>query len=409
MKRSWKACVLVVGLLATSSGRFAWAAEPITLEVAAGDHDRAGVPVFFALPESLRGAPGFRLVRIGDGGPTDVPVQREAVDPPRVVWLMRDPLPAGKTRRYRLTAVENRDSAQAVRCVEDGGVLRVTVGDRPALVYNAEPTRASDRKQSYYDRSGFLHPVMSPSGRVITDDLNPDHMHQHGIMYAWRQCEFEGHAVDFWDEKAQLGKIAHVKTESVGGGPVFAHFTVHLAHRDLTLGGKPVLNETWRVRVYNLARAFLFDLESVQTCATSSPLTVKKFHYGGVAVRGSKQWKKGVGFDFLTSEGKTRTDGNHTRARWCAIAGAIDGKPAGLTVLSHPDNFRAPQPVRLHPSMPYYCWAPMVPDAFNIEPARPFVSRYRFIAYDGQTDAAVMERMWQDYAHPVAVRVVAGR
>jgi hypothetical protein len=189
---------------------------------------------------------------------------------------------------------------------------------------------------------------------------------------------------------------------------VFGSFTVRLGHTDLSGEGKgkKVLDETWRVRVYNLTDCFLFDLESVQRCATGSPLIVKKFDYGGMAIRGSRQWSKPTAFDFLTSEGKTRKDGNHTRPRWCVLHGTLDGKPAGLTVLCHPANFRFPQPVRLHPSMPYYCWSPMVLGDFRIEPGKAFVSKYRFLAHDGKADAAAVERLWQDYADPVKVRVV---
>jgi hypothetical protein len=225
-------------------------------------------------------------------------------------------------------------------------------------------------------------------------------------MYPWRVCSFEGHMVDFWHEKLQVGKVRHAKVENAGGGPVFAYFVVHLEHVDLTTGGKKVLDETWRIRVYGLADPFLFDVESIQRCATKSPLTVKKFDYGGMAIRGSRQWSDPQTFDFLTSQGKGRKDGNHTRPKWCAIYGAVDDQPAGLTTLCHPENFRFPQPVRLHPTMPYYCWSPMVLGDFQIEAGKELISRYRFIAHDGKPDPGVAERFWQYYAHPVKVRII---
>ena len=39
-------------------------------------------------------------------------------------------------------------------------------------------------------------PAAEPSGQVVTDDFNPDHAHEHGIMFAWRQATFEGKPSD---------------------------------------------------------------------------------------------------------------------------------------------------------------------------------------------------------------------
>src|SRR5699024_11774880 len=56
---------------------------------------------------------------------------------------------------------------------------------------------------------------------------------------------------------------------------------------------------------------------------------------------------------FLTSKGYNRNNGNKTRARWVHIGGTVNGKLVGVAILGHPDNFRAPQPVRINPETPY--------------------------------------------------------
>jgi hypothetical protein len=108
-------------------------------------------------------------------------------------------------------------------------------------------------------------------------------------------------------------------------------------------------------------------------------------------------------YDYLTSEGKTWLDGNATRARWAEIHGAIDGRPSGAAVLGHPRNFRAPQPVRLHPSKPYFCFAPMILGEFAIQPGKPYDSCYRYYVHTGEPDRSVNERIWNDYADPPQV------
>ncbi|MCI0538598.1 MAG: PmoA family protein, partial [Verrucomicrobiales bacterium] len=161
---------------------------------------------------------------------------------------------------------------------------------------------------------------------------------------------------------------------------------------------------------------WMFDLVSAQQCASSSPLTLLKYYYGGLGVRGNWVWNGTNNTFFLTSEGETnRVKGNTTRARWCHMSGLVDGAPAGLAILCHPDNFRAPQPMRLHPSEPFFCYAPsQIPAepsdpnnklSFQIKPGETYVSRFRFIAHDGPPDRAQLDRLWTDYAHPPQVKV----
>jgi hypothetical protein len=417
MLRSRRTWTIVLGAITLSICPLAVApaAEPVTLEVAAGGHDRVDSPVAFQLPASLADCRAFTLTRLDNG--QVVPVQREPGDGARLVWIIRDKLPAGQSRRYRLAprpaeaaAATGDAAAEAVRVEDDGKRLLVKVGEKPVLVYNQAVVPSPDPSQPYYARSGYIHPVYNPSGQVVTDDFNPDHMHQHGIMFAWTKSTFEGRPANCWDQKSRQGNVEHVKTESTGSGPVFGFFTTRLRHLNLNAseGPKPMLNETWRVRVYNLRDYFLFDLVSEQTCAGPSPLVVEEYHYGGMAIRGSAAWLGETNGDFLTSEGHTRADGNHTRPRWCDIFGQLDGRPTGVCLLGHPANFRFPQPVRLHPSMPYFCFSPEVLGSFTIEPGQaPYVSRYRFYVHDGRLDPREAERLWHDFAEPAEVRIAA--
>jgi hypothetical protein len=146
---------------------------------------------------------------------------------------------------------------------------------------------------------------------------------------------------------------------------------------------------------------------------------MNQYHYGGFGLRGSREWfdpqvrgtnppepSRGGRSDFLTSEGKTRRNGNHTRPRWVDLSGEVDGSLAGVAVLDHPGNFRFPQPVRLHPNKPYFCFAPMVEGAFAIAPGQPYRSRYRLITHDGSPDPVLIDRLWHDYAEPPEVKLV---
>ena len=102
--------------------------------------------------------------------------------------------------------------------------------------------------------------------------------------------------------------------------------------------------------------------------------------------------------DFLTSEGKHQHEGNHSRPRWVDMFGPIDGETAGIAVLCHPQNFRAAQPVRLHPHKPYFCYAPMVLGDFQITPGKSYVSRYRYLIHNGEPNVKAIDAQWQRFA-----------
>ena len=84
------------------------------------------------------------------------------------------------------------------------------VGTLPVLEYQTAVMPSADSEQPYFARSGFIHPVFDPQKRMLTDAMPPDHLHQHGIMFAWVNTTFEGRPVDFWNAKKQEGEIRHV-------------------------------------------------------------------------------------------------------------------------------------------------------------------------------------------------------
>lgn len=403
---------------------------PKVIEISAGKLERANVPVVMELPETLKPAKRVSLVEVGSG--KKVPCQVEAGSLPRVWWMLGE-LPAGGTRRYMLTAIDDVKGAACGGTASNGTAvelpaavtatlgeqdLTLAVGAWPVLKYQHAVMPSADPAKPFYARSGFIHPVFDPLGRQLTEAMPPDHMHQHGIMFAWVNAEFEGRKVDFWNSHKTQGEVRHTRLGEVVSGPVFVCFTAQLEHVDNTAPGGPkvALNETWEVRVFRRTDGFLFDWKSTLTCAGESPLKLLRNDYGGLCVRGRPEWLEPGQGEFLTSEGKTRVDGNHTRPRWCDLSGVVvkredntnDSTPTwgGITVLDNPANFRFPQPVRLHPTMPYFSVSPVVVGPFTIEPGKPYITRYRFFAHTGKPHAAAIDQLWEDYAHPVEVRVV---
>ena len=90
---------------------------------------------------------------------------------------------------------------------------------------------------------------------------------------------------------------------------------------------------------------FIFDVEVEQECATSEEVYLHPYHYGGFGFRGSASWNAEDEQQFdgamkiLTSDGITDIEeSNHTRPRWVAVYGPIEGSEAGVVIMNHPDN-----------------------------------------------------------------------
>ena len=284
--------------------------------------------------------------------------------------------------------------ASGVALAEKQDELSLVDGKRVVMTYNARRVPSPDSTAPWYGRSGFIHPVYTPSGRIVTAAFPKDHMHQHGLMFAWTSSEFEGRPVDFWNSAARQGRVRHVETVRAGNDA----FQVRLEHiDDTTPEPTAVLNETWEVKRVPHPSMHVFELVSTQTCASDSPLVIRQYHYGAMCVRGPEAWlnKRAT---MVTSEGQDREDGNHSRPNWVAMYSEIDGQQCGISTMSHPSNFRAPQPVRLHPSKPYFCFAPMVLGDFSIEPGKPYVSRFLFVAFDGAPDMKQLNALWGSFS-----------
>ncbi len=289
-------------------------------------------------------------------------------------------------------AVATTASAQW-RCLESETAIEVRRGDALVLRYNKRPTAAAAENDPAYARSGYLHPLCTPSGRVVTGDYEPDHPHQHGLFFAWTKTSVDGRTPEFWNQKLGTGRVAYEKTLAIVNGTDEAGFDVAHTYEDLSApgGAVAVLREVWQLRAAFVGKLYRVDLAVRQEAATDQPLTVERYHYGGMAFRGPSAWLGEEDGRIVTDEGKGRVEGNHSRPAWVKMAGELDGSPCGIVAMQHPENFRAPQWVRLHPSKPYFVFAPMVEESFVIAPGAPFASRYRFLVYDGTIEAAEIE------------------
>jgi len=389
------------------------AAAETKIIVEAGDYDRRETVVEFKLPPDVK-----PTALITSGGTRPVPLQ---IGPDGQATFVEPNLQRGGKKTYTFTDGVAR---QPVSVQSEDGTVTLRSFGRTVFVYNTEKTALPPNRpdlKPIFQRGGYIHPVLSPSGKQITDDYPVNHKHHHGIWFAWTHTEFEGRAPDFWNMGDEKGFVKFVSLDKTWRGPVHVGFISAHQQMDLTEkgeAGKPLkpktaLLETWNVKLYavgNEARRpyFLFDMEITDTCANNSPMKLPQYRYGGIGVRGNWAWNGEANLNFLNSEGVTdrsKGDKNETRGRWAHMGGLLNGEPTGIAVLGHPANAYAPQPQRIHPTEPFLNFAPQQAGNLEIAPGKPLTLRYRFMVADGAPDKAELDRLWNDYAHPPSVTV----
>lgn len=389
--------VLVLGL---TTAPLLDAAALGDLTVKAGVTERRESVVSFKLPAALAAARSL-IDKDGKAIPLQVDANGEAT-------FILPHLAAGDMARFKLST--DAPSAEAVKAQREGSTLKLTVDDKTVFRYQAEPSALPRPDiKPIFQRGGYIHPVFSPSGKLVTDDYPANHIHHHGIWSPWTKTEFAERKPDFWNMGDGKGRVEFVALDGFWSGPVHAGFEARHRFMDLT-APEPVnaLNELWQVKLFhikgNTNAYWVFDFTSSQQCATTNALKLPKYHYGGLGFRGNWAWNGKDNTYFLTSEGETdRVKGNETRGRWCHISGLVDGQRTGVAILGHPKNYRAPQPMRINPTEPFFCFAPQQLGDMEIKPGEVYTMKYRFIVADGAPDAKELNRLWEDYASPVEV------
>lgn len=354
-----------------------------------------------------------------------------------LVWILDGQTKKGTQRTFKLVLEEGKASSGSFTIDDiDSKQLLVKSGEREVLRYNYGVIQQNKGESGAYDRAAYIHPVWTPTGKVITGDFSPEHIHQRGIFFAWRQIKFSDVEADFWSLGKEPGRqLPDELGPSIEKGPVFAELGIF---NKGNVGDKTYMRETCAVRVYTLPEEdmWLFDMylrqipmnpknpRRIPTEVTTATVIVDgkvkriqkekvegdifmeiaKSLYGGMTFRGVGGWlSEDVSLDVLTSEGKNRADANETQARWIDYTGPLGDEWGGVVIFDHPLNQRYPTPLRVHPQFPYFCYAFAQNEPYMIYNNAPLDLVYRFLVHTGRPNKQINERFANDYVNPPEV------
>ncbi len=332
--------------------------------------------------------------------------------PESVKWFSSEKITAAEVPQ----AYSKRLSHGKLQLEENDSTVTIQQSGNVILTYNKQSPPVPEGINPVYARSGFLHPVASPAGRVVTATFPFDHAHQHGIFTAWVKTTWHDREIDFWNLAGGTGRVLHQRIINTFSGEDRIGFETDLTHRAEQDPVVDIIRERWRITAFATDDSYHgFDLQTTQYALTDKPLVIQKYHYGGVALRGPVRWLAAKDSDsrkqsedspnslvrepstFLNNLGSDRIKGNHEHARWVSLTGQIDSQPVTITVLCHLDNFRSPQAARIHPTKPYFVFSLCVDDEFTIDRDHPFTSRYRYLITDAAPDSQWLNSQWETW------------
>lgn len=354
------------------------------------------------------------LYKIEDSAEIKIRSQLDMSNGPTLWWKLDNKLMANTSAEFLLKKEDKsgRDvSTSNVQVLSDHGNLIIKVREKNVLRYNFIPAPLPEGVSDIYTRAGYIHPLWSPGGEVLTRIQPPDHYHHVGIWNPWTHTEFKGKVIDFWNLNKAEGTVKPSTIVSTTSNDVYGGFTVIHDHIDLNgktpQGFEVALKEEWDVRVWDVGEnSWMIDLTSTMNCATDSALKITQYRYQGFGFRATEKWDDKTA-SLLTSEGNTKEDGNSTRARWCDVNGISAFGTSGVLFITHPSNYNYPEPIRIWPvganrgkENVFFNFNPAMDRDWLLEPGTDYQLKYRMIVYDGKIDELRAERLWADFAYP---------
>ncbi|MDD8027087.1 MAG: PmoA family protein [Acidobacteriota bacterium] len=247
----------------------------------------------------------------------------------------------------------------------------------------------------------YFHSLSTVEGRVLTADRPPDHIWHHGLWFSWKYID----KVNYWEVDAASGRPAGRTTWTIAAMETRADRTARLVlDLDYRPAGadRPVLIERRTIEVsapgldgvyfldwtaeYQAAKDLVLD----RTPLLGEPGGQINGGYAGLALRLAGGLED---LRLVTDQGPAgeftndRYRGRHTGLDY---AGQMEGEPAGIAILDHPQNPRAPTAwYAVHSAvMAFFNPALLSPGPLTLRNGERMTLRYRILIHPGRWDAA---------------------
>ncbi|WP_343847825.1 PmoA family protein [Algoriphagus jejuensis] len=308
-----------------------------------------------------------------------------------------------------LSSFSTGSFSQKVDLKETSKGIDFLIDNQHVLSYQTAKEPVPQGIKEAFSKSGFIHPIISPSGQVLSRIQPTDHYHHYGIWGPWTRATIGGREVDFWNLGDEKGRVdfARVLSKKVVGGA--AELNVRQNHLDLKApeNEKLAIEEDLRIKVKPADKSrYMVDYTTTIETKIPGGILLDDYRYGGgIGYRATELWGD-ANSSILTSEGKTRKDADGTNAKWVIVKGktADSSGESGILFLSHNTNKAHPEPLRVWPLGQYkgegnvfieFC--PIRHESWEIQPNERYTLKYRMIVFDGELTAEEAEEYWRAF------------
>ncbi len=238
----------------------------------------------------------------------------------------------------------------------------------------------------------YVAQLRTPGGVAVLRDSPADHVHHHALMFA---LSVEG--VTFWEEKAGAGRQVprELKRERDRLSQVLDWTTPD---------GKVVLREERSLRLHETparAATLLTWRSRLRAPAGRASVTLTGSHYYGLGARFVVAMDQGGVFTNSAGAAGDVVRGTErlTNAAWCAYTAEVEGKPVTFALFDHPANLRHPSRMFTMAAKFAYLAATLNlwKEPYTLEAARPLDLRYGVAVWDGKSEPAAIEALYQHW------------
>jgi len=388
----------LVILLLMGFGILSCAKTEIELQAINKENYSSNAIASIELDKDLLNSP-FRLIASTASEKVEIPYQKNEN---KILWKTLTPDASYFIEKQAPT------THSAIKIAENEGQLEIYQNERKIIGYQMAIKGVPKGVSENYQRSGYLHPVNTLRGKRLTRIQPEDHYHHYGIWNPWTHTLFEGDTLDFWNLYKKQGTVRFAEMLKKNTGPVFSEFEV--LHEHIVLkndADKLALNEIQNIKVFPLNQSqYLMDITIEYECATDEPFKIIQYRYGGFGWRTTEEWDN-QNSRVLSSEGNTRKNADGSTARWCIVDGKLNDGRGGALMLSHPENYNHPEPLRVWPEDQYgrgdlfVNFATTKTTDWTFEPGKTYTLKYQMIVYDGKMEVASAEQAWNQFAKPL--------
>ncbi len=339
------------------------------------------------------------------------------------LWFILEGLSAkNSTRKFSLKIQEQNpiDTLNTdIHIYKSGENLTLRQKEQSVLSYRFAIMYPPEGVNPLFKRSGFIHPLWSPGGEILTRVQAPDHYHHYGIWGPWTLTHINDRKVDFWNLYEGEGTVQFAGFLSETVGDIFSGFRVLQQHIDFGAKGEDqiAINETLDVRVWNINdKVRVIDYTTILNTPLPDGIMLDAYRYGGgIGFRATEKWTKDNS-TVLTSEGKTRIDADGSNARWCIVEGEseVEEGRSGILFLSHSSNRAHPEPMRVWPidanggrGDMYFEFTPIRHKSWELKKGNNYVLKYRMIVFDGKINKETAEMYWNSFSGKAEIKIIS--